>query len=72
MLLSALLPFKWMLAILLIVLLVIVAVPTLYSNCIYKAHKAQGIVYTAPAKRKVKEDCCKTFILQPSLYHMGL
>ena len=52
MLLSVLLPVTWSIGVLLVCTVVIVATPVIYSYRIYKAHKAQGIVYAAPAKTR--------------------
>ena len=50
--LCALLPTNWMLGTAVAVLLVAVAVPFLYSYCLYKKHQKAGISYDAPAKSK--------------------
>lgn len=50
--LSALLPVKWMIPVMLVALLAVVLAPMVYSYRIYKAHKAGGIEYTVPPKTK--------------------
>ena len=55
-LLTMLLPLKWMIGMLLAVILLTTVPPVIYSYCIYKAHKAQGLEYAAlpktPAEKK--------------------
>ena len=48
-------PIKWMIAVMLVFILVIVLVPVLYSYSIYKAHKAQGVVYAVMPKSKAEK-----------------
>lgn len=50
--LSALLPAKWMIAVMVAAMLAIVLVPMAYSYRIFRGHKAQGISYAAPAETK--------------------
>ena len=50
--LSALLPVKWMIPVMLVALLAVVLAPMVYSYRIYKTHKAGGIEYTVPPKTK--------------------
>ena len=52
MLCAMLLPVKWVLPVLLASVLILAIAPMLYSYRIYKAHKAQGIQYAAPAGNK--------------------
>ena len=52
MLLTVLLPMKWMVGVLLAITPVLVFAPVLYSYRLYKTHKAQGIEYTALPKTK--------------------
>ena len=47
--LSALLPAKWMVAVMVGAMLAIIILPAVYSYRIYRRHKAQGISYAAPA-----------------------
>ena len=51
-LLSALLPTKWMILVMVVSTLAMVFVPMGYSYCIYRSHKAQGVCYAAPAAAK--------------------
>jgi len=44
---AVLLPLKWVIPVLLILIAILVLVPMIYSFRIYKAHQAQGIVYAA-------------------------
>lgn len=50
--LSALLPAKWMLPVIITAMLVVAVAPMVYSYRIYRRHKAAGIDYAAPAKTK--------------------
>lgn len=51
-LLTALLPAKWMVPVMLTAVLVLALSPMAYSYCIYRRHKAQGISYSAPPATK--------------------
>lgn len=53
--LSALLPVKWMIPVMLVALLAVVLAPMVYSYRIYKAHKASGIKYTVPPRTKTQK-----------------
>ena len=50
--LTALLPAKWMVAVMLPAILLLAFAPMVYSYCIYRRHKAAGIDYVAPPKTK--------------------
>lgn len=50
--LTALLPAKWMVAVMVVVLLAVTLAPMIYSYRIYRSHKASGIEYTVPPKTK--------------------
>ena len=53
--LTALLPAKWMVAVMLLALLLLVFAPMVYSYSIYRRHKREAIAYSAPvATRKEK------------------
>ena len=54
-LLTVLLPVKWMIPVLLLVILVISVTPMVYSYNIYKKHKAQGIEYQVPPRTKAQK-----------------
>lgn len=51
-LVSALLPVKMMITLFLFVLIVLMAVPTIYSYCLYRAHKDKGIEYDIKVRTK--------------------
>jgi hypothetical protein len=50
--LTALLPTKWLLGVILPLILLIAFAPIAYSYCIYRRHKAAGIDYSAPPVTK--------------------
>lgn len=52
MLVTMLLPAKWMVAVTLTTIVIMVVVPILYSYGIYKKHMQQGITYAAPPESK--------------------
>ena len=55
-LLGILLPLKWMVAVMLPVLMLLIVAPMIYSYCIYKSHRKQGVIYHAsPASKGEKQ-----------------
>ena len=56
--LSALLPIKWMVTVMITAMFVIIIVPMAYSYRIYRRHKREGIAYFAPVATK-KEKTAK-------------
>lgn len=54
-LLTAMLPAKWMVPVMLIFTLVLAFAPMVYSFIIYRKHKAQGITYSAPPATKTQK-----------------
>ncbi len=50
--LTALLPSKWMVAVMIPMILLLAFAPMVYSYCIYRRHKREGIDYSAPPATK--------------------
>lgn len=50
--LTALLPSKWMVSVLIPMILLLAFAPMVYSYCIYRRHKREGIDYSAPPATK--------------------
>jgi len=61
--LAAFLPSKWMVAILMAVILVLVIVPMAYSFAIYRKHRAEGISYVTPPRTKQQKTTLILFLV---------
>ena len=71
-LLSIFLPLTTMVAVITCAIIAVVLVPMAYSYSIYKRHKKEGIVYTAPEKSKADKIAAKTSSVVVPLICIGL
>ena len=62
-LVTILLPAKWMVAIMLADILVMIAVPMLYSYGLYKKHKAEGVDYTVQPDEKGRKKASAVLLI---------
>lgn len=69
---TAFLPLKWAIGIMLIVLLVMIAVPFVYSYSIYRTHKKQGISYQCVPKSKAEKVAVKISVIAVPLILIGV
>ena len=72
MLVTMLLPAKWMVAVTLTNIVIMVVVPILYSYGIYKMHKQQGIAYAAPPESKGNKKAAIVSIVMLILIFAGV
>ena len=71
-LLSIFLPLTTMVAVIICAIIAVVLVPMAYSYSIYKRHKKEGIVYTAPEKSKADKIAAKISSVVVPLICIGL